>query len=80
MATVIITFGPKTRTYTVSAGSLTRLNAWATAAYATLPNGQPDPDPVGSAIDAVWQGLRNNVISAEKAGSVAAIPTPGDLT
>lgn len=80
MATVTITFGPKTQNYAVSGANLIRLQAWANAVYATLPNGQVNPDPVGSAMDAVWQGLRNNVISWEKANSVAAVPTPGDLT
>lgn len=81
MATVTITFGPKTKTYTVIAGSLTRLQNWAAIAYPFLADGvTPNPDPVGSAIDAIWQGVRNNVIASEKASTVAAVPTPGDLT
>lgn len=90
MATITIAFGPKTRTYTVTAGNLTRLSNWATAAYATIPNplagqnGQPatiaNPDPVGSAIDAVWAGLQANVKSSEQAASVAAVPLPADIT
>lgn len=93
MATVTITFGPKTKNYTVSGANLIRLQNWAIAAYPTIPNptfGQVghelegptivNPDPVGSAMDALWSGLRANVISIEKATSVAAVAQPADLT
>ncbi len=85
-----IAFGPKSRTYTVTAGSLTRLSNWATSAYATIPNPQagqigqpatiPNPDPVGSAIDAIWAGIMANVKSSEQSTAVAAITPPADLT
>lgn len=89
MANVTFTFGPKTKTFVVSAGSLTRFSNWAAVAYATIPNpdttpGQPatipNPDPVGSAIDALWAGIRANVMSVELATGVAAVVKPVDLT
>ena len=91
MATVTFTFGAKTKSFTVSAANVTRFSNWAAAAYPTIPNPAfpgtpgapptlPNPEPVLSAIDALWQGVKNNVISYEKGLSVAAVPIPGDLT
>jgi len=91
MATVTFTFATKTKTFTVSAASANRFAAWAAAAYPTIPNPAfpgtpgapatlPNPEPVLSAIDALWAGIRANVRNYEKNLGVAAVATPGDLT
>jgi hypothetical protein len=91
MATVTFTFAAKTKTFTVSAGSATRFAAWAAAAYPTIPNPAfpgtpgapatlPNPEPVLSAIDALWAGIVANVKRYEKSLGIAAVATPADLT
>lgn len=96
MAVVTFTFGPKSKTYNITAGSLTRLSAWAAAAYPTIPNPAynpglpvdpgtnpltiPNPDPTTSAIDGLWAGIMANIQSSEKATSVAAIVAPAAIT
>ena len=96
MATVTFTFGNKTRSFTVSAANVARFVAWAAAAYPTVPNPAypspdangkstvpatlPNPEPVLSAIDGLWAGLRANVINHEKQVAMKAIATPEDLT
>lgn len=96
MATVTFTFANKTKSFTVSAGSATRFAAWAAAAYPTIPNPAYDPsksidavtnpqtllnpEPVLSAIDALWAGIKANVMSSEKDVAVKAITPPADLT
>lgn len=93
MATVTFTFANKTRSFTVSAGSATRFAAWALAAYPTIPNPAydpvsnpgvpqtiPNPEPVLSAIDALWAGIRANVRSYEDTIAKAAVTPSGDLT
>lgn len=94
MATVTFTFAAKTKSFTVSAGSATRFAAWAAAAYPTIPNPAydpllpptggntptiPNPEPVLSAIDALWAGIKANVMSYEKDVGVRAVATPADL-
>lgn len=95
MATVTFTFANKTKSFTVSAASATRFAAWAAAAYPTIPNPAynpalpvdpvtnpvtiPNPEPVLSAIDGLWAGIKANVMSMEKAAGVAAVATPADL-
>lgn len=86
-----ITIG--TKTYVVTAQTMTRLNAWAAATYPTIPNPAydpvsnpgvsrtlPNPDPLGSACDAIRDGLWNNVKGWEKAQALAAVASPSDLT
>lgn len=88
MATVTFTFGSKTKSFTISAASASRFAAWATAAYSTIPNpdtspGQPatiqNPEPVLSAIDALWAGIKANVRNFEREQAKAAVAEPGDL-
>lgn len=84
MASVTFTFGPRSKTFTVAAQSVTRFQAWALAQYPTVSDGNggtiPNPDPVTSVIDGLWSGLRASVIAYEKAQAVAAVATPADLT
>lgn len=93
MATVTFTFATKTKSFTISAGSASRFAAWAAAAYPTIPNPAydpvtnpgvsqtiPNPEPVLSAIDGLWEGVKNNVKSYEKELGVKAVTTPADLT
>jgi len=94
MATVTFTFGPKTKSFTVSPAGVARFMDWAAAAYPTVPNPAyvdpettstvsptiPNPDPVISVIDGLWAGVRNNVRGYEKQQGVAAVPDPTDVT
>jgi len=93
MPNVTFTFGAATKTYTITAANAARFLAWATAAYPTIPNPAydavtnpgvpqtiPNPNPVASAIDGLWAGIRNNVISHEKSLGAAAVAQPVDLT
>lgn len=89
MATITFTFGGKSRTYTITAGNAARLAAWAAAAYPTIPNpdkseGQPatiaNPEPVLSAIDGLWAGIKANVLSHEREKAKKSVAEPGDLT
>lgn len=95
MATVTFTFANKSKSYTISAGSAQRFSDWATAAYPTIPNPSynpalpptggntptiANPDPVTSAIDALWAGIKANVMGNEKDVAVKAITPPADLT
>jgi hypothetical protein len=96
MATVTFTAGPKTKSYTITAGSLTRLGAWAAAAYPTIPNPAfnaaipvdpvtnprtiTNPEPVLSAFDALFAGVKANVRSYEDQAAKTAIVPAADLT
>lgn len=89
MATVTFTFGAKSRTYTITSGNAARLAAWAAAAYPTIENpdkseGQPatipNPEPVLSAIDALWASIKANVISYEREVAKKAVVEPEDIT
>lgn len=74
MATVTFTFGAKSKSFTITAGSATRLTNYATAAYPL------SPDPVISMIDAIWAGVRANVVNSELTTGVQAVAIPADLT
>lgn len=90
---VTFTIGAQSFSTTITAQNAARALAWATAAYPTIPNPAydpactqscapatlPNPNPVQSALAAVWQGIKNNVIASEHAASEATLPTPGDL-
>lgn len=95
-ASVTFTFGPKTKTFTISAGNVARFQAWALAAYPTIPNPAyvtpcgtplpdclpqtiPNPDPVLSAIDGLWAGIKANVLSFERENAKRAVAEPGDI-
>ncbi len=93
MADFIFTFGPKTRTFTVTASNSARIQAWCLVAYPTIPNPAytgrsdtinpptlPNPEPVLSAIDGIWAGIKDNVKNSEKVTAVNAIPPAGDIT
>lgn len=96
MANVTFTFGNKTKTFVVTPANAARFAAWAAAAYPTIPNPAYDPakpidavtnpqsipnsEPVLSAIDGLWAGVKNNVIGWEKEQAKAAVATPADLT
>lgn len=93
MATITFTFANKTKSFTVTAGNANRFAAWALAAYPTIPNpaydpvsnpGVPrtivNPEPVLSAIDALWAGIKANVISTERQTAHTAVAEPADLT
>lgn len=95
MATVTFTVATKTYSTTVTGPNATRFGAWAAAAYPTIPNPAynpelptngsnpvtiPNPEPAISALEAVYRGLRNNVISWEREQAKAAVAEPADLT
>ena len=89
MATITFAFGNKSKTYTITAGNAARLAAWATAAYPTIPNPDksegapatiPNPEPVLSAIDGLWAGIKANVINYEREVGKKAVAEPADLT
>lgn len=96
MATVTFTFANKTKSFTVSAGSTARFAAWAASAYPSIPNPAydpakltdpvtnpvtlPNPEPVLSAIDGLWQGIQNNVKSYEFTEGVKVVAKPTDLS
>lgn len=89
MPVITFTFGNKSQSYTISAPSSVRLSNWASLAYSTIPNPQagqvgqpltiPNPEPILSAIDALWTGIKNNIKSSEKSALQAAISDPTDL-
>lgn len=94
-ATVTFTIGNKSKTYTISAANAARANAWAAAAYPTILNPAFDPakpvdpttnpqtitnpEPVLSAIDGLWEGIKNNVISWEHEQGKKAVPNPAPI-
>jgi hypothetical protein len=90
MPSVTFTFGNKTKTFDISGPNAARLVAWATAAYPTIPNPQageegqpttlPNPEPVLSAIDGLWAGIRANILAHEREVARKAVAEPGDLT
>jgi len=96
MPSVTFSFGAKTKTFTVSAGGVARFHAWALATYPTIPNPTfnpalpinqvtnpltiPNPDPIISAIDGMWEGFRTNVKNWEKSVAVGAVASPPDVT
>ncbi len=92
MADFTFTFGPKTRTFTTTASNSARIQSWCLFAYPTIPNPAytgpgsgvsstlPNPEPVLSAIDGLWQGIKDNVKNSEKATAINTIPPPGDIT
>lgn len=90
MATVTFTFATKSKSFTISAPNAARFAAWAAAAYPTIPNpafgapGEPltlpNPDPVLSAIDGLWAGIKANVLSYEREIAKMAVVEPADLT
>ena len=96
MAVVTFTIATKTFSTTITAPNATRFGAWAAAMYPTIPNPAfnpalpehpttnprtiPNPEPAISALAAVFQGLKNNVISWEREQAKKAVAEPGDLT
>jgi hypothetical protein len=96
MPNITFTFGPTTKTYTITSPNAQRFVAWATAAYPTVPNPAfdaakpvdpvtnpqtiPNPTPVLSVIDGLWAGLKANVQSSEKAAAMGTIAPPTDIT
>lgn len=96
MATVTISFGPKTRSYTVSPANITRLQNWINPQFPTIPNPAynhslppnpvtnpprlPNPEPVLSYIDSLWATIKREVREYEQNQVKQAVPTPDDLT
>lgn len=96
MAAVTFTVGTKTFSTTITAGNATRAAAWAAAQYPTIPNPSfnpaipehpvsnprtlPNPEPVISALAAMYQGMKDNVRRWEQDQSKSAVALPGDLT
>jgi len=92
---VTFTVGGSTFSTTITGPNAQRGLAWATAAYPTIPNPSydpnkptdpvtnpqtlPNPDPVKSALAAIWQGIIANVQSSEKATAQKAIVEPAPV-
>ena len=96
MVTVTISFGPKTRNYTISAANITRLQNWINPQFPTIPNPAynptlpPDPvtnpprianpEPVLSYIDSLWASIKQQVREYEQNQTKQAVPLTDDLT
>lgn len=78
-ATLSCAVGNKTASLTITAGSATRMQVWATAVYAIGADGQPSPDPVVAALMGALIGLENNTLSWESQQAHAAVPPPTPL-
>lgn len=92
-ANITFTFGNKTKTFVVSAPNAQRIVDFATAAYPTIANPAfnpactsscppptiANPDPVGTMIDALWEGIRASVRNNEKVNALKAVPDPSDI-
>jgi len=96
MATVTFTFGAKTKSYTVSAANVIRLQNWINPQFPTIPNPGynpglpidpvtnpltlPNPEPVLTFIDTLWNGIKQDVRQYEQNQTKQVVPLPDDLT
>jgi len=96
MATVTFTFGNKTKSYTVSAANVQRLQNWINPQFPTIANPAynptlppdpvtnppriPNPDPVTSFIDSLWAKIKQEVREYEQNQAKQVVPLPDDLT
>ena len=96
MATVTFTFGPKTKSFTVSSANVTRLQNWISPQFPVISNPAynpslppdpvtnpvmlPNPEPVLSFIDSLWASIKRQVREYETNQTKQAVPLTDDLT